>query len=64
MKTHIANTMATMKRQPKALQHRQQLRFSQTAGEVAWGGAGGGAARLFGALSAGKGLSLIIISPG
>jgi hypothetical protein len=64
MKTHIANTMATTKRHPKALQHRQQLRLSQPPMEVAWGGVGGCSERFFEALSVGKGLSLIIISPG
>jgi hypothetical protein len=64
MKTHIANTMAIQERHPKALQHRQQLRLSQLPGEVAWGGAGACSETFFGALSAGKGLSLIIIPPG
>jgi hypothetical protein len=60
----IASTIRQKRNHKKNLQQRQQLRLSQPPGEVAWGGAWGGSEKFFEALSAGKGLSLIIISPG
>jgi hypothetical protein len=60
----IANTIRQKRSHKKTLQHRQQLRLSQPPMEAAWGGDGGGSETFFEALSAGKGLSLIIISPG
>jgi hypothetical protein len=64
MKIHIANTMAIQKRHPKALQHRQHRRVSQPPDEGTWGGDWACSMRFLEALSVGKGLSLIIISPG